>query len=100
MSTTGYISEKYTAQRANQVTCQGSYSTSQQSATGWIAVAFNVIKCTLSALTSEVAYAGVKSIAIPPLGCGLGGLNWLDVKPLIVSAFENLPDAKVILYEP
>lgn len=29
------------------------------------------------------------SIAIPPIGCGLGGLNWADVKPEIESAFED-----------
>lgn len=29
----------------------------------------------------------IKSIAIPPLGCGLGGLDWVIVKRLIVSKF-------------
>jgi O-acetyl-ADP-ribose deacetylase (regulator of RNase III) len=42
----------------------------------------------------------IKSIAIPPLGSGLGGLNWPDVKQLIVSAFEKVPDVDVHLYEP
>ena len=32
------------------------------------------------------------SIAIPKLGCGLGGLSWLDVKPLI---FNYIPHAKI-----
>lgn len=26
------------------------------------------------------------SLAIPPLGCGLGGLKWVDVEPLIIAA--------------
>lgn len=39
------------------------------------------------------------SIAIPPLGCGNGGLSWRDVRPLIVRAFEPLPDVRVELYE-
>ncbi len=42
----------------------------------------------------------IHSIAIPPLGCGLGGLNWSDVRPRIIEAFETLPDVKVLLFEP
>ena len=42
----------------------------------------------------------IKSIAIPPLGCGLGGLDWKDVKPLIIKAMESLPDVNVEIYEP
>lgn len=42
----------------------------------------------------------ISSIAIPPLGCGLGGLRWEDVKPLIVRAFESIPDITVFLFEP
>jgi uncharacterized protein YwgA len=34
------------------------------------------------------------------LGSGLGGLNWADVKRLILSKFETAPDVKVLLYEP
>jgi O-acetyl-ADP-ribose deacetylase (regulator of RNase III) len=40
----------------------------------------------------------IRSIAIPPLGCGLGGLNWEDVKPLIIKSFESVPDVDVLLY--
>ncbi len=42
----------------------------------------------------------IRSIAIPPLGCGLGGLNWEDVRPLIIDAFEAVPDVTVLLFEP
>ena len=41
----------------------------------------------------------VRSIAIPPLGCGNGGLNWSDVRPLIMRALANL-DIEVLLFEP
>jgi O-acetyl-ADP-ribose deacetylase (regulator of RNase III) len=58
------------------------------------------IKAGLAALVQEVQSLGIQSIAIPPLGCGNGGLDWADVKPLIVSAFEPLPDIEVILFEP
>lgn len=40
-----------------------------------------------------------KSIAIPALGCGLGGLRWEDVRPLIVEAMAPL-DITVMLYAP
>jgi O-acetyl-ADP-ribose deacetylase (regulator of RNase III) len=32
------------------------------------------------------------SIAIPPLGCGLGGLKWTEVRPLIEEYLSDLPN--------
>ncbi|MDJ0734271.1 MAG: macro domain-containing protein [Nostocaceae cyanobacterium] len=58
------------------------------------------IKNGLTALIAEVKQLGITSIAIPPLGCGNGGLNWTEVKPLIESAFNQLPNVQVILFEP
>jgi O-acetyl-ADP-ribose deacetylase (regulator of RNase III) len=42
----------------------------------------------------------IRSIAVPPLGCGHGGLSWPRVRPLIERALSDLPDVKVIVYEP
>ena len=39
------------------------------------------------------------SIAIPALGCGLGGLNWTDVKPMIERILGELP-IDIFVYEP
>lgn len=50
-------------------------------------------------LVDKVKNLGIKSIAIPKLGAGNGGLDWFDVRSLLVSAFEKLPDVKVIIYE-
>jgi O-acetyl-ADP-ribose deacetylase (regulator of RNase III) len=42
----------------------------------------------------------IKSIAVPPLGCGNGGLNWRDVRPLIAKSLGDLPDVHVMVYPP
>lgn len=42
----------------------------------------------------------VRSVAVPPLGCGNGGLEWDVVKPRIESALADLPDTRVLLFEP
>jgi O-acetyl-ADP-ribose deacetylase (regulator of RNase III) len=58
------------------------------------------IKSGLENLAQETHRLGIKSIAIPPLGCGAGGLEWKVVGPLIESAFVDAQDVTVILYEP
>ena len=58
------------------------------------------IEAGLQALVKEVRKRGIRSIAIPPLGCGLGGLRWADVRAKIEEAFQNLTDVLVLLYEP
>ncbi len=58
------------------------------------------IESGLSALTREIETRAIKSIAIPALGCGLGGLDWKEVKPLIINAFENINGVEVVVFEP
>jgi O-acetyl-ADP-ribose deacetylase (regulator of RNase III) len=41
----------------------------------------------------------IESIAIPPLGCGLGGLDWLDVFPLILSSLAGA-NVDLEIYQP
>ena len=43
---------------------------------------------------------GIRSIAIPPLGSGLGGLAWSDVRPQIEEALHDLDDVRVVIFEP
>jgi len=57
------------------------------------------IKDGLKDLHEQVQALKIESIAIPPLGCGNGGLNWDDVKPLIVEALSDL-EINVYVYEP
>src|SRR5665648_79330 len=37
----------------------------------------------LVALRQEIVSRGIESVAMPPLGSGLGGLDWNQVRPLI-----------------
>ncbi len=58
------------------------------------------VKAGLKALVEEVRRRQIQSIAIPPLGCGLGGLDWNEVRPLIEEAFQSLPETLALVYEP
>jgi O-acetyl-ADP-ribose deacetylase (regulator of RNase III) len=54
----------------------------------------------LEALANDIRAFGITSIAIPPLGSGLGGLHWPDVRKRIEDALADLPDVRVIVFEP
>uniref|UniRef100_A4SDW3 Macro domain-containing protein n=1 Tax=Chlorobium phaeovibrioides (strain DSM 265 / 1930) TaxID=290318 RepID=A4SDW3_CHLPM len=58
------------------------------------------IKAGLQALVGEIRSRGITSIAIPPLGSGLGGLYWPDVRALIEEAFHELDGVRVLVFEP
>ena len=54
----------------------------------------------LNSLKTEVKRLNLKSIAIPALGSGLGGLPWQEVEQLIQSSLAELPDVNWQLYPP
>ncbi len=58
------------------------------------------IKYGIRSLIHAVEMFDIQSIAIPALGCGLGGLDWNDVRPLIERAAENIPNVRVIVFPP
>jgi O-acetyl-ADP-ribose deacetylase (regulator of RNase III) len=58
------------------------------------------IEAGLPALIEEVRRLQITSIAVPPLGCGNGGLDWRDVRPLIETAFAEVPEVRVLLFAP
>lgn len=54
----------------------------------------------LLALKQEIVTRGIRSIAIPPLGSGLGGLDWPHVRTRIQEVLSDLTDVDVLVYEP
>lgn len=60
----------------------------------------NHIKFGLKDLVKVIKECNIKSIAIPPLGCGCGGLNWNEVKIIIEQELNELTDVKIWIYEP
>jgi O-acetyl-ADP-ribose deacetylase (regulator of RNase III) len=51
-------------------------------------------------LVRVIRRLNIHSIAIPPLGSGLGGLDWADVRPKIVRTMEKASDVAAVIYEP
>jgi O-acetyl-ADP-ribose deacetylase (regulator of RNase III) len=51
-------------------------------------------------LVRQVEILKIRSLAVPPLGCGNGGLDWADVEPLIVKALAPLVDVRVLVFAP
>jgi len=58
------------------------------------------IESGLKALAGEIRERGIRSIAIPPLGSGLGGLEWSEVRQRIELALANMDGVRVIVFEP
>jgi O-acetyl-ADP-ribose deacetylase (regulator of RNase III) len=55
----------------------------------------------LKALAAEIPARRIGSIAVPALGSGLGGLDWMtDVRPRIQAALSTLADVHIMVYEP
>lgn len=58
------------------------------------------IKSGLTDLVQILRRYKIRSVAIPPLGCGLGGLAWNEVRPEIEHALAEVQDVQVSLFEP
>jgi O-acetyl-ADP-ribose deacetylase (regulator of RNase III) len=58
------------------------------------------IEAGLEDLKRIIIKNNIRSIAIPPLGSGNGGLDWNDVRPKIEAALASLDGVRVIVYEP
>jgi O-acetyl-ADP-ribose deacetylase (regulator of RNase III) len=58
------------------------------------------IEAGLAALVEEIRRRGIRSVAVPPLGAGLGGLDWAEVRPRIERALARLEGVQVVVFEP
>lgn len=62
---------------------------------------YEYIEWGLEDLVREMIKWKILSVAIPPLGCGLGGLEWTGVKQMIKVICASLPDGVVVnVYAP
>jgi len=57
------------------------------------------IEAGLRDLVRVIEGENIRSVAVPPLGCGFGGLKWTDVEPRIERALGRL-EARVLLFAP
>ena len=53
-----------------------------------------------ASLAEEIRSRDIRSIAIPPLGSGLGGLNWPEVRVRLEAALKEFEDVKVVIFKP
>lgn len=53
-----------------------------------------------AAHAEEIRSRNIRSIAIPPLGSGLGGLKWPEVRVRLETALKEFEDVKIIIFEP
>ena len=58
------------------------------------------VEAGLRALADAVEASGVRSVAMPPPGCGHGGLSWRDVGPLVAAALGPLDGVDIRIYAP
>src|SRR6266550_1988124 len=58
------------------------------------------IRAGLAALVKVIRERGIRSVAVPPLGCGNGKLDWNEVLPVIRGALSELEGVRVLVYPP
>jgi O-acetyl-ADP-ribose deacetylase (regulator of RNase III) len=58
------------------------------------------IKAGLVALKKEIQNRAIRSVAVPPLGCGNGGLEWRNVRRVIERGLSGLSGVQIFLYAP
>ena len=55
------------------------------------------IEAGLRGFAATIPGHGIRSVAIPPIGCGLGGLDWRAVRPLITACLADMPGTVIVL---
>lgn len=58
------------------------------------------IESGLDALAEEIRERKIRSLAIPPLGSGLGGLDWQQVRARMEAVLRDFDDVRIVVYKP
>ena len=58
------------------------------------------IESGLASLVAEIRARSIRSVAVPALGSGLGGLHWPAVRRRMQAVLEKLPEVKIVIFEP
>ncbi|CUQ65941.1 type II toxin-antitoxin system antitoxin DNA ADP-ribosyl glycohydrolase DarG [Candidatus Nitrospira inopinata] len=58
------------------------------------------VEAGLKALVREIWQRNIRSVALPPLGAGLGGLDWAKVRTLIERSMSELSNVRAVVFEP
>ena len=59
------------------------------------------IESGLKSLVGAIEERGIRSVALPPLASGLGGLDWTqEVRPMLAASLSGLTDVRVVVFEP
>jgi O-acetyl-ADP-ribose deacetylase (regulator of RNase III) len=58
------------------------------------------IEAGLRDLVQVIRELKIRSVAVPPLGAGLGGLDWSQVRTAVERALSELGDVEILVYEP
>jgi len=61
---------------------------------------YEFIEKGLEELIKVIKQKNIKSIALPPLGSGNGGLQWYKVKEIISNKLSDIENCEIIVYEP
>lgn len=59
-----------------------------------------LVHATIDAIGPCCVRHAIRSVAVPPLGCGLGGLEWTGVRDLLLAAAAKHPELRWLLYGP
>lgn len=81
-----------TAQRCTTVEGRTVFNLGTQVHPGRNARAWYVLLA-MGNMFSQCAVAGIRTVAIPRIGCGIGGLQWRDVEKVILTCLEQQPSA-------
>lgn len=58
------------------------------------------IEAGLAALTLEIKNRNIRSIALPPLASGLGGLEWKEIRQRIEESLRDFSEVRIVIFEP